>query len=83
MKIITVRDVRLHWRAAEQELLRAGELVVTRDGTPVARILPFKPRVKARRHFNGRAHLDWLASFWHGKRKGPSTEQWLKTDRDE
>jgi antitoxin (DNA-binding transcriptional repressor) of toxin-antitoxin stability system len=83
MKTISVRDIRLHWPKAEQALRREGELVVTRDGAPVARLLPFEaPAVRAPQ-FDGAAHLGWLSSFWKGKRLERSTDEWLDEDREE
>ena len=43
MKTITVRDVCQHWPEAEQALETEGEIVITRDGKPVARLLPVEP----------------------------------------
>jgi antitoxin (DNA-binding transcriptional repressor) of toxin-antitoxin stability system len=83
MKTISVRDVRLHWPKAEQALRRGGELVVTRDGTPVARLLPFEAPVSSAAKFDGAAHLRWLSSFWKNKTVKPSTDEWLAEDRDE
>jgi antitoxin (DNA-binding transcriptional repressor) of toxin-antitoxin stability system len=83
MKTISVRDIRLHWPKAEQALRRDGELVVTRDGTPVARLLPFEAPAPSAAPFDGAAHLRWLSKFWKGKTIGPSTDEWLRQDRDE
>jgi len=41
---MSVRDVRLKWPEAERKLATVGEIVVTRDSKPVARILPYIPR---------------------------------------
>jgi antitoxin (DNA-binding transcriptional repressor) of toxin-antitoxin stability system len=80
---MTVRDVRLHWPRAEQALKSGGELVVTRDGTPVARLLPVRKLRKKAPRFDGAAHLRWLESFWKRRRKGPSTDELLAGDREE
>ncbi len=82
MKTISVRDIRLHWPKAEQALRLEGELVVTRDGTPVARLLPFEARAESAAKFDGAAHVRWLSSFWKGKPVKPSTDDWLAEDRD-
>jgi antitoxin (DNA-binding transcriptional repressor) of toxin-antitoxin stability system len=83
VKTISVRDIRLHWPKAEQALRREGELVVTRDGTPVARLVPFEAPPERSHRFDQKAHLRWLASFWKGKAVTPSTGEWLAEDRDE
>ncbi len=84
MRRMTVRDVRLHWTEAEKALAQEGEIIVTRDGQPVARITPYRPpSQKTRRRFEPRANAVWLARFWRGKGKktGPSTDQLLALDR--
>ena len=83
MKVLTVRDIRLHWPKAEAALRREGELVVTRDGAPVARILPYEPSAQARTQFDAAAHLRWLSSFWKTPTRGPSTDEWLEKDRED
>ncbi len=83
MKTISVRDIRLHWPKAEQVLRLHGELVVTRDGTPVARLLPFEAAVPSPQQFEPAAHLRWLAGFWKGRAVKPSTNDWVAEDRDE
>jgi antitoxin (DNA-binding transcriptional repressor) of toxin-antitoxin stability system len=82
MKRMTVRDVRLHWPEAEKALAREGEIVVTRDGHPVARLVPYRaPAQKARRRFEVKSHAAWLARFWRGKVVGPTTDELLGRDR--
>ena len=82
MKRMTVRDVRLHWPEVEKGLVREGEIVVTRDGRPVARLVPYRARPqKARRRFEAQAHGAWLARFWRGKVAGPTTDELLARDR--
>jgi antitoxin (DNA-binding transcriptional repressor) of toxin-antitoxin stability system len=79
---MTVRDVRLHWPEAEKALARGGEIIVTRDGQPVARLLPFRaPAHTPRRRFEPREHAAWLARFWRGKASGPTTDELLALDR--
>jgi antitoxin (DNA-binding transcriptional repressor) of toxin-antitoxin stability system len=82
MTRMTVRDVRLHWPKAEKALAAGEEIVVTRDSKPVARLLPFVARAKAKvKRFDPEAHLRWLNRFWKGKTFGPSTDEWLARDR--
>jgi antitoxin (DNA-binding transcriptional repressor) of toxin-antitoxin stability system len=83
VKTITVREVRLHWPRAEQALRREGELVVTRDGKPVARLLPFEPMARSGARFAPAAHLKWLKGIWKDEAPVPSTDAWLREDRDE
>ncbi len=83
MKTITVREVRLHWPRAEQALRREGELVVTRDGKPVARLLPFEPTAQNAARFDPAAHRKWLKGVWKDEAPLPSSDHWLREDRDE
>jgi len=63
MKTVTVRDLRQRWPETEKALATEGEITVTRDGKPVARILPYiepiatKKKVK---RFDFDAHMRWL-----------------------
>ena len=41
MKTMTVRDIRQKWPEAERALAVEGEIIVTRDSKPVAKIIPF------------------------------------------
>lgn len=83
MKTMTVRDIRLKWPEAERALAREGEIVVTRDSKPVARILPYEAPKRARRaRFDPEAQGRWLARFWRGRDPGPSTGEWLRRDRE-
>jgi len=82
MKRMTIRDVRLHWPEAEKALAAEGEIIVTRDGQPVARLVPYRaPSQKARRRFELREHALWLARFWRGKVAGPTSDELLARDR--
>ena len=47
MDTVTVRELRQSWPAVEKRLTAAGELVVTRDGEPVAERR--RPRARFRR----------------------------------
>jgi len=49
---MSVRDVRQRWPEAEKALARAGEVVVTRDGKPVARLVPSEATARARPRFD-------------------------------
>jgi len=84
MKKMTVRDIRLRWPEAEKALAVEGEIVVTRDSKPVARILPYvSPAEKRRERFDQKEHLRWLRKISKGERTIPSTDDLLREDRDE
>jgi antitoxin (DNA-binding transcriptional repressor) of toxin-antitoxin stability system len=80
---MTVREVRLKWPEAERRLAHGGEIVVTRDGKPVARILPYEARVRSQTaRFDSVQHLRWLDRFWKGVPR-PSTDDLIDRDRAE
>lgn len=82
MKTMTVRDVRLKWPEAERALARLGEIVVTRDSKPVARIVPYEARPRPRRvRFDPAEQERWLKRFWRHRKQGPSTDELLRRDR--
>ena len=83
MKTMTVRDVRQRWPEAEKALEHEPEIVVTRDGKPVARILPFSAREPARAAVDWEALDRWRARFWRGQPAQPSTDLDLERDRAE
>lgn len=83
MKTMSVRDIRLNWPEAEKALARVGEIVVTRDSKPVARILPYEARAGARgKRFDPAAHLRWMERFWRDRAPGPSSDELLRRDRE-
>jgi antitoxin (DNA-binding transcriptional repressor) of toxin-antitoxin stability system len=84
MTTMTVRDVRLKWPEAEKLLARGGEIVVTRDSKPVARIVPYEaPRSSRRKRFDPGEQERWLRRFWRTREPGPSTDELLHRDRGE
>jgi antitoxin (DNA-binding transcriptional repressor) of toxin-antitoxin stability system len=80
---MTVREIRLKWPDAERALARVGEIVVTRDSKPVARIVPYDTRSQARRtRFDPADQERWLERFWRNRKVGPSTDELLQRDRE-
>lgn len=67
MKTITIRDLRQRWPHAEALLQEENELLVTRDGTPVAKLVRIKPETKRRQRFDPAEHRAWQARVF-GKR---------------
>ena len=81
---MTVRDVRLKWPEAERLLAHDGEIVVTRDSKPVARILPYRsPRMATRPRFDPQRHAAWLRRFWKSQPAQLTTDVLLRRDRAE
>jgi antitoxin (DNA-binding transcriptional repressor) of toxin-antitoxin stability system len=80
---LTVRDLRLRWPEAERRLRREREIIVTRDGQPVAKLSAFRAEEAARPRWSAKRHLGWLERTWKGARPGPTTEELLARDRGE
>jgi antitoxin (DNA-binding transcriptional repressor) of toxin-antitoxin stability system len=81
---MSVRDIRLKWPEAERKLATVGEIVVTRDSKPVARILPYEQRRRrVRARFDPAEHTRWLGQFWKRQPRQASTDDRLKAERDE
>ncbi|MDD5261992.1 MAG: hypothetical protein PHD76_09115 [Methylacidiphilales bacterium] len=64
MKTITVRDVRQHWPEAERALEVEREIIITRDGRPVAKLSRITPKTKKRKRFDPIAHRKWKEQLW-------------------
>jgi antitoxin (DNA-binding transcriptional repressor) of toxin-antitoxin stability system len=81
---ISVRDIRLKWPEAEKKLASVGEIVVTRDSVPVARLIAYRPTAKARRvRFDAAAQRRWLRRFWKGQAPRVSTDKLLQQERSD
>jgi len=79
---MTVRDIRQRWPEAERALREAKEIIVTRDGQPVARLLPIASRpLRSRRQFDAEELGRWRERFWRTQPEQPSTGEWLDRDR--
>ena len=59
MKTISVRDLRQRWPAAESLLQTEREVIVTRDGQPVARLVRVAGNRARRRRFSLTEQRDW------------------------
>jgi len=80
MKTITVRDLRQRWPRAEAMLEREREIVVTRDGKPVAKLVRVRKVEAARKRFDPRGHARWQARV-SGRRAVRWVEEFLLADR--
>jgi len=62
---MTVRDIRQRWPEAERSLATEGEIVITRDGKPVARLLPMEEVAgPERKRFDPEEHRRWMKEMW-------------------
>jgi antitoxin (DNA-binding transcriptional repressor) of toxin-antitoxin stability system len=67
VKTISVRDLRQKWPEAERALKTETEIVVTRDGKPVAKLTRYEDRPKKRRRFDPTRHGQWQRRQVAGK----------------
>ena len=80
MKTITIRDLRQRWPAAEAALAVEGEILITRDSKPVAKLVRVVPDHGRRKRWNPEAHAAWLKKVW-GNRTMPSSDTALARAR--
>ena len=78
---ISVRDLRQRWPRAEEILRTAGEIIITRDGKPVAKLVRVREPRNPRKRLDARRHAAWQAKTSRGR-----TVRWvhefLTRDRD-
>lgn len=73
MKTISVRDLRQRWPRAEAMLEHEKEIIVTRDGKPVAKLVRVREVQATRKRFDPRGHARWQA-----KASGRQTVRWVE-----
>lgn len=66
MKTMTIRDVRQKWPEAERALELEQEIIITRDGKPVARLLPVTERQVDGRRFDPEENRKRRERNWEG-----------------
>src|ERR1700740_1008788 len=64
MKTISIRDLRLRWPAAESALATERELIVTRDGKPVAKLVRLEEKTRKRKRFKPEEHKLKMQKLW-------------------
>ena len=80
MKTMTVRDLRQRWPQAEAMLETEGEILITRDAKPVAKLVRFVEPRQARPRFDPRKHAAWQARIG-GRRVVRWVDEFLARDR--
>lgn len=80
MKCVTIRDLRQRWPETEKTLALEQELLITRDGKPVARLVRIlEPAIRPKR-WEPKQHLRWLRRTW-GNKTFQSVDAALARDR--
>jgi antitoxin (DNA-binding transcriptional repressor) of toxin-antitoxin stability system len=82
MKTVSVRDLRQRWPATEKALRVEGEILITRDSRPVAKLVRHDEPAMPRRRFDPAAHLTWQRKT-SGGRVTRWVDEGLLQERDE
>jgi antitoxin (DNA-binding transcriptional repressor) of toxin-antitoxin stability system len=64
---MTIRDLRQKWPEAERALAEEDEIVITRDGKPVAKLIPFVDAPDKRPRFNSEKHIQKMKKILGGR----------------
>jgi len=80
MKSITIRDLRHRWPETEKTLQAENELIITRDGQPVAKLVRVPAHQPKRVRWNPDAHKKWLKKVW-GNKQVRLVDKHLQADR--
>jgi antitoxin (DNA-binding transcriptional repressor) of toxin-antitoxin stability system len=83
MKSITIRDIRLRWPAAEHLLQTEHELVITRDGQPVAKLVRLAVAPPVRSRFDPAQHARWQAAVFGAGNTVRWVDQSIRADRED
>lgn len=80
MKTITIRDLRQRWPETEKSLQVENEIVITRDGEPVAKLVRLVPPETKRKRWNPEAHAARIKKIF-GNKVFPSIDKELAEAR--
>ena len=80
MKRITIRDLRQRWPETEKSLQTEHELVITRDGEPVAKLVRLVPEKPRRKRWNPEEHAARIKKIL-GNKVFPSIDKDLAAAR--
>ena len=83
MKTITVRDLRQRWPEAERALVLEKEIVVTRDGRPVAKLTRIAQAQKKRKRFDAGEQRRFRESIFGKGVTVNWVREFCEADRDE
>ena len=67
VKTITIRDLRQRWPETEKSLQIENEILITRDGQPVAKLVRVVSTAKKRPRWNVDTHARWQRKVSGGK----------------
>ena len=82
MKTITIRDLRQRWPEMEKTLQVENELIITRDGEPVAKLVRVVREQAKRKRWNPEEHKKWIKKVW-GNKQVRLVDKYLQADRED
>ena len=74
MKTLSIREIRKELAQLDEMVSREGEIVVTRRGQPIARLLPLRSKQRMPSHADLRASMPRLRN---------GSEKHIRAERDE
>jgi antitoxin (DNA-binding transcriptional repressor) of toxin-antitoxin stability system len=80
VKTITIRDLRQRWPETEKTLQVENELIITRDGQPVAKLVRVALPETKRKRWNPEEHKKWIKKVY-GNKVFPSSDEQLAVAR--
>lgn len=81
MITMSVRDIRQRWPRAEEILRTEREIIITRDGKPVAKLVRVREPRNPRKRLDAGRHAAWQARTSRG-RTVHWVDEFLTRDRD-
>jgi antitoxin (DNA-binding transcriptional repressor) of toxin-antitoxin stability system len=82
VRTITIRDLRQRWPEAEAALKVEGEILITRDSKPVAKLVRVIQEESKRQRWNPEEHKKWLKKIW-GNQPVALVDKYLRAGRQD
>ena len=82
MKTITIRELRHNWPEAEAALKIEGEILITRNSVPVAKLVPVPVEAKKRPRWDKEEHARWQKKINRGVVHKSSDWAKIRADRE-
>ena len=78
---MSIRDLRQSWPKAEKALEVEHEIVITRDGKPVAKLVRVVAPKRKKKRWDPEENKRWLKKMW-GNKQVNWVEKYLIADRN-
>jgi antitoxin (DNA-binding transcriptional repressor) of toxin-antitoxin stability system len=82
MKTMSIRDLRQKWPEDEARLQVEGEIIITRDTKPVAKLVRYVESATPRKRFDAAAHARWQMK-WNGGKIVRLVDKYLSAARQD